>query len=372
MNLTRFKIIVFLLLISSSVFSQIRKYSNEFMNIGVGGRGLGLSNATSASVSDVYAGYYNPAGLARINNSFQVGLMHTEYFAGIAKYDYGAFAVPFANKTKVLGFSFFRFGIDDIPNTLFLVGPDGSINYNNITSFSAADYAFMFHYAQSFKKAPGLTIGGTAKIIHRNIGKFANSTGFGVDLGLQYHIKGVRIGLMLRDITTTFNAWRFNFTDAEKQVLLATNNELPKNSLEQTAPLISLGLGYQIGIKNKVFITPEVNLLMSTDGKRNVLLPGKPVSLDIAAGLEISLWNIGFLRTGVGNIQRYYAEDGKRNFSVSPSVGAGVKIKVVSLDYSLTNLTALNGSQDNGLYSHVISLRADINVKPKKNKTISK
>lgn len=362
---TRILVLVLSFSCSIQMEAQIRKYSNEFMNIGVGARGLGMSNANTASTDDIYAGYYNPAGLANINNSFEVGLMHTEYFAGIAKYDYGAVAVPFANRKKVVGFSFFRFGIDDIPNTLFLVGPDGSINYNNITSFSAADYAFLFHYAQQFEKVPGLSVGGTAKVIYRKIGKFANSTGFGIDLGIQYRKKGWRVGLMLRDITTTFNAWRFNFTDAEKQVLIATNNQLPKNSLEQTAPLVSVGLGYQFGIKNKLFITPEINLLVSTDGKRNVLLPGKPMSLDISAGMEVNLFNIGYLRAGVGNIQRYYAEDGKRNFSVSPSVGAGVKIKVVSIDYSLTNLTSISGSRDNGLYSHVISLKVGINVKSK-------
>jgi hypothetical protein len=136
----------FLILLSHFGFSQaqIRKYSNEFLNIGVGARGLGMSNATTASTEDVYSGYYNPAGLANINNNLQVGLMHTEYFAGIAKYDYGAFAVPFANKNKVVGFSFFRFGIDDIPNTLFLIGPDGSINYNNITSFLYSRLCFPF------------------------------------------------------------------------------------------------------------------------------------------------------------------------------------------------------------------------------------
>jgi hypothetical protein len=346
-------------------FAQIRKYSNEFMNIGVGARGLGMANATVATTSDVHSGFYNPAGLVHIKESFQVGLMHSEYFAGIAKYDYGAVAVPIRQKNMAVGFSFFRFGIDDIPNTLFLVGPDGSLNYNNITSFSAADYGFLFHFAQKFEKIKGLSVGGSAKIIYRKIGKFASATGFGIDLGLQYRYRGARIGLMLKDISTTFNAWRFTFTEDEKLALLSTNNDLPRNSIEQTAPMLTLGAGYKINIKDKVTVTPEVNLIFNTDGRRNVLLPIDPVSLDLSAGMEIGLWKIGFLRAGVGNIQRYYAEDGKRKYSVSPSVGAGVKIKLVALDYSLTNLTSLSGSRDNGLYSHVISLRLDINVRQK-------
>ncbi len=365
-NNLRFLFLSILLgVVSVQSSAQIRKYSNEFMSIGVGARGLGLGNATVASASDVHAGFYNPAGLVHIKQSFQVALMHSEYFAGIAKYDYGSVAVPIRQKNMTVGFSFFRFGIDDIPNTLFLVGPDGSLNYNNISSFSAADYGFLFHFASKIGKIKGLSVGGTAKIIYRKIGKFANATGFGIDLGMQYRIKGARIGLMLKDISTTFNAWRFNFTDAEKQVLLVTNNTLPKNSIEQTAPMLTLGVGYQVNIKDKVLITPEFNLIFNTDGRRNVLLPIDPVSLDLSAGMEISLWKIGFVRAGVSNMQRYYAEDGKRHFSVSPSVGAGVRIKVVEVDYALTNLTSISGSKDNGLYSHVISLRLDINVKSK-------
>ena len=355
-------------LIVTQVFSQgeIRKYTNDFLNIGVGARGLGMGNAQVASTEDVYSGYYNPAGLANIDNTFQLGLMHSEYFAGIALYDYASVAVPLPDKKRVLGFSFFRFGVDNIPNTLFLYGPDGSINYGNISSFSTADYAFMLHYAQKFN-IPGLTAGGTVKIIYRSLGPFGSAVGFGIDLGLQYRKGGWRAGVMLRDITNTFDAWSFTLTDAQKQILLQDSNQLPKNSIEYAPPSIILGGAYEVNIKNKFYILPEINLLFSTDGKRNVLLPGKPISMDAVAGLELNYAKIGYIRIGVSNIQQYYAENGKRNYSVSPSIGAGIRIKVIAIDYTLTNLTAIQGSsQNNGLYSHVISLRLDINVKQKK------
>jgi hypothetical protein len=347
----------------------VRKYSNEFLNIGVGARGFAMSNAQVATVSDIYSSYYNPAGLMNIDNTFQLAVMHSEYFAGIAKWDYVSVAVPFQNKKRVLGFSFYRFGVDDIPNTLFLVQPDGTVDYSKITSFSAADYAFMLHYAQMLP-VKGLSIGGSVKVIYRHVGKFGKAVGFGIDAGLQYRLKGWRFGLMARDISSTFNAWSMSFTDAEKQVLLQTNNELPKNSLEVTTPMIFLGAGYEANIKNKFFIIPEVNFAFSTDGKRNVLLPGKPISVDLNVGLELKYQPAAevdvAIRTGVGNIQRNTNEFGKKRTTVSPNIGAGVHFRFISLDYALTNLTTIKEADGGaGLYSHVISLKLGINKKDK-------
>jgi hypothetical protein len=65
--------------------------------------------------------------------------MHAEYFAGIGKYDFAGIAFPSANNKRTIAITGLRFAVDDIMNTLFLVEPDGSINYNNIQSFSSAD-----------------------------------------------------------------------------------------------------------------------------------------------------------------------------------------------------------------------------------------
>lgn len=343
----------------------VRKYSNDFLNIGVGGRGLGMSNAQTASVEDVYAAYYNPAGLARIDQTFQLGYMHNEYFAGIAKYDYGSVAVPIQQKKRVIGFSFFRFGIDDIPNTLFLIGPDGTVNYDNIRSFSAADYAFLLSYAQKLP-IKGLTVGGNVKIIYRRIGSFAQAYGFGIDAGVQYQYKKWKFGFTGRDISSTFNSWTFGFTEAEKKVLLQTNNTLPSNSEELTLPTFILGAAYEASIKNKFFILPEINFNLTTDGKRNVLVRGKPISMDMNFGLELNYARIGYLRMGIGNIQRVTSDDGKTKTSFSPNLGAGFRIKVIAIDYALTNLNTLGSlSSGVGLYSHVVSLRLDISKRNK-------
>ena len=123
----------------TAVSAQFRKYSNEFLNIGAGARGLAMGSSQVASVKDGTAGYWNPAGLVNIKDHPNVNVMHAEYFAGIGKYDYASIAFPVSGNKKAIGISALRFAVDDIMNTLFLVEPDGSINYNNIQAFSSAD-----------------------------------------------------------------------------------------------------------------------------------------------------------------------------------------------------------------------------------------
>src|SRR5437868_6917644 len=80
---------------------------------------------------------------------------------------------------------FLSIGVDNIPDTSELIDPSGNIDYSRLKSFSAADYAFLFSYA--FRtKVQGLQLGGSAKIIHRNVGDFAHAWGFGLDAGAQY------------------------------------------------------------------------------------------------------------------------------------------------------------------------------------------
>ena len=71
------KKITLLILLFVSLFANsqsIRKYSNEFLNIGVDASALGMSNAVTANTADVNACYWNPAGLINLENK-QVAAM---------------------------------------------------------------------------------------------------------------------------------------------------------------------------------------------------------------------------------------------------------------------------------------------------------
>ena len=163
------KRILFLLFCTISMVSfaqTLRKYSNEFMNIGVDAASLAMSNAVVASTNDVNSGYWNPAGLLNLEDG-QVALMHASYFANIAQYDYIAYAKPIDDRSA-WGISMIRFGVDDILNTTQLIDNNGVIDYNRISKFSTADYGFTFSYARKLP-VQGFQYGVNSKVIRRII-----------------------------------------------------------------------------------------------------------------------------------------------------------------------------------------------------------
>ena len=330
------------------------KYSNEFLNIGVGARALGMSNSVIASTDDVTSGYWNATGLLNIDSDLQVGLMHSEYFAGIAKYDYGAIAKKIDDKSA-MAFSFIRFGVDNIPNTTELIDAQGNIDYDRITYFSAADMAFIFSYAR--KISDKLDIGGSGKIIHRKVGDFAKSWGFGIDFAATYQLGNWKVAALTRDITTTFNAWSFSLTDQMIEVFDRTDNDIPENGLEITMPRIILAAMRQWKIGKSFTYLAELDVDLTTDGKRNVLIVGDPISIDPHVGMELGFKNIVFVRAGLGNVQKVTEITGKEVMTLQPNIGIGVKLKGISLDYALTDI----GDASVALYSNVFSLRFNLN-----------
>ncbi len=353
-------IIVFIIALSLSIngFAQVRKYSNSFLDIGVGARALGMSNSYITSVNDVTAGYWNPAGLLGLGSQYQGALMHYENFGGLTKYDYGAYAMRL-DSSSVFGVSLIRSGVDNIPNTTELIDANGNIDYNRITYFSAVDFAFIASYAKTMK-IPGLRVGANVKVIRRKIGDFAGAWGFGLDAGAQYDYKKWKFAVMARDVTTTFNAWTYNLSDEMKAVFNATGNVIPENSLEITLPKILMGSARKFDFTPKISLLAEVDFDAIFGGKENVMIQSNAVNIDPHFGLEASYMNLIFLRAGLGNYYTYLNAAGASVQKIQPNIGVGVKIKAVTIDYALADV----GSQV-VQYSNVFSIKVDINKKRK-------
>jgi hypothetical protein len=325
------------------------KYSNDFLNIGVGARSFAMGNATVASVSDETAVYTNPANLTLLQSPINIGLMHSEHFAGLSSYDFGTVAIR-TKGNSALAFSIIRLAVDNIPNTTELIDNNGNLRFDRITAFSAADYAFTLSYAHKMD-IEGLSIGGNVKIINRIAGDFAKATGFGIDLGARYQMGKLSLGFMARDITTTFNSWTYSL-DNLKEVFLITGNQVPEESTEITMPRFILASAYKLELGKGFDLLGELNLSLSTDGQRNVLVSADPVSIDPQLGIEAGYKGIVYLRGGINNIQKEYNSDKTSYTTLMPNMGIGIHIKKFRFDYALTDLGDVSGAG----FSHVFSL----------------
>ncbi len=329
-----------------------RKYSNEFMNIGVDAAAFGMSNAVVASSADVNSGYWNPAGLVNLEDK-QISLMHASYFANIANYDYAAFAMPLDDRSAV-GLSVIRFGVDDILNTTRLIDDQGNIDYNRISLFSTADYGITFSYA---RKLPldGFNYGINAKVIRRIIGDFASSWGFGLDAGVQFKNDKWMFGLMARDITTTFNAWAIDeekFAEIQGAVE-GQNQELPETT-EITIPKLQLGMARKFIYRHDFSLLAEVDFNFRFT-ETNDVISTSFASITPSLGLEFGYIEMVFVRAGVGNFQNTQQLDGSDSVGFQPNIGVGFKYKGIYVDYALTDI----GDQSVALYSNVFSLKLD-------------
>ena len=336
------------------------KYSNEFLNLGVGARALGMGKVQVSLADDATAGYWNPAGLANQTRKYDGVLMHSELFSGVVKNDYAAFSMPLDDKSAI-GVSVLRLGVDNIADTRNIINEYGYIDYSKIEYFSVADYALLLSYARKVSRVEGLSVGANGKIIYRNIGKFARGYGFGIDAGVQYNHKGWNLGLMARDITTTFTQWTINADEYQKglnSTIANGKDPIPTNSAEITLPRFVLGVGRRFELPKQFSALVAADLETTTDGQRNTPISTKSVSVDPRLGLELGYKNLVFLRGGAGNYQKI------QGFAPNPSggytsswkgqytLGAGVAVSGLRVDLALSRLAVEklgNSAQTNSL-----------------------
>ncbi|MEY3416285.1 MAG: hypothetical protein RL060_396, partial [Bacteroidota bacterium] len=212
-------------------------------------------------------------------------------------------------------------------------------------------------YARKNFKITGLNVGANFKIVYRNVGDFANAWGFGLDAGAQYKWRKWMLGVMLKDVTSTYNMWSIN-SELLRAAYAQTNNTLPSNSVEVTLPKMILGGAHQFKINEKIGLLAALEADFTFDGKRNTLVKSTLVSVDPKFGLEADYQKLVFVRAGLGNVQQL-----KKNFSnakyfvAQPNFGIGVKVFMFNIDYALTTLVGLSNES---VYSNVISIKVNI------------
>lgn len=296
--------------------TTIGKYAGEFLAIGIGGRPLGMGGAFTAMANDVSAAFYNPAGLADLNYP-QAALMHDERYGKLVNYNYGGVAIPYGSQ-YTFGLAVTRLGVDGIPDTrnalvdrlgnvIYDINSESQIDPSKVTEFSNQDWVFYFSAAKRY--SDNLLIGANIKFISRSIAEYS-AFGVGLDVGAIYlPSENVRLGASIQDVTTTLVAWSTG------------RNEL-------ISPTLKIGGAYSYLLTPVISIAPALDFDVRFENRRFASqFHVGPVSFDPHAGVELGYKNVVFVRGGYNDVKQI-------------TVGAGIKLPKLNIDYSFARFTA--------------------------------
>lgn len=162
---------------NSDIHENAGTRAMTFLKIGVGAKAIGMGESQVAATDDLYASFWNPAGLSKLEKP-QLALMHNEWFAEINQ-EFVGIALPIG-KSNTVGISanFLSFG--DIQ------GRDQDGNLTEI--FHPYDLAMVLSYARGFGKT--LAAGINAKYIREQISD-ENGIGIAFDFGGLYSFSNV-------------------------------------------------------------------------------------------------------------------------------------------------------------------------------------
>lgn len=359
--MTRFLLALLLLCsLSFKVYSQsaLAKYGGDFLSTGAGARALGMGSTHSALANDVTAAYWNVAGLSRLKNN-EVMYMHSERFDGIVGYDYGAAAMPLKNGNGAIAISFFRQGVDNIANTLNAWDPNrgdsgGPVENpeDYITKFSATDLGFYFSYATI--KSEQLSYGLSAKIVHHHLGPFADAWGYSLDVGAQYHTRFADYGFSINDVTTMQKMWDVNENELEALNTIF-GDTVSTGQNEYVLPSVKMGISKTFAFSNFDLITAIDTDLFFENRKAYYMNIGR-MSIEPHIGSEITYKKRVSFRAGLTD----FVDDPESGFTVSPTLGMGLKLSIFTLDYGFTSFA---GTTSDLGYTHRISLKFDLKRK---------
>jgi len=205
-----------ILFLLTCLFCWVNLSQAGFMDLGAGGRPLGMGHAFVGLANDVNAVYYNPAGLIQIRK-VEFSFMYAPLFLGLTDGSnitdyYGAYAQPLDKNSAVGGAWIGR----------SLVGP----------GYTAGEMLYqenMFYASYARRIIEKLTVGISLKIPYRQYGADAYNTTYGVgddgqankgqdttfangyskigvsfDAGVLYELtKNISVGVMLQDFYST-------------------------------------------------------------------------------------------------------------------------------------------------------------------------
>jgi hypothetical protein len=276
-------------------------YTAEVLTKGAGARPLAMGGAFVGAANDATAAFWNPAGLALIDD-IEITTMHATQsdlqsydFANIAfKTDFGSYA-----------FSYLQLGVDGI-----------DITGSNPTILGTTQYSDKAELISGgWKLGNQIAIGATLKVLQTNA-YTASAFGFGSDIAILYKpFKELGIGLVGRDVLGgSYVSW----------------SNTPTNPTQVLSPSVTLGLAYtkEFGKRTEAGKAPVPGSTLSVNLDVDTLYAGEALN-NYHFGVEY--WYRQFVALRAGFETKGFQFD---NDSFTPSAGVGVWAYLFEIDYA--------------------------------------
>lgn len=315
------KIFIPLTLIFAVVVSQINLYSQifreiskvgttagQFLKIAPGARALGMGGAYVGISDDIYAVYYNPAGVAINKGNGQVAFNHTQWLADV-NYDFAAVSL----NIESFGSLFFsvtslRVPEDKVRTFEF---PEGNGQY-----WDAGSVAFAVGYAKSLTDR--FSIGFNAKYIKESIWS-SSASGFALDVGTYYitPFNDLVIGASITNFGTKMQLdgrdIQINY-DPDNNITTGPNNVPAKFAMDQYDLPLTFRIGFSMDVIKSRYIRVKTALDATHPNDNNEYLN---------AGIEFAYDELLFIRGGYKSILLNNSEQ-------SFTIGAGINYEMNS------------------------------------------
>jgi len=294
-NFLTFLIMTFILTLFLLFSSQAADISNKKINenagtssaqilkISVGAKAVGMGESNVAVADDVYASYWNPAGLSYVETS-QIGFMHNEWFEDI-RYEFLGYVQPLRDFATISG-SIAYINMGELDKTDEAGNDKGKFN----------PYDILLALSIGKRLNESIALGFNFKFLQENIDE-ESAQSFSMDIGGLYLIPNSKLIL-------GFNIQHIG----PKMKFIDESFSLPLN--------VKLGGSYKL-IGNSLILAADLN--RPKDGDINTSL-----------GMEYKVMGIVNLRAGY----RYSMGGNDLGAMSGLRTGIGIEIRDYKLDYA--------------------------------------
>jgi hypothetical protein len=293
----------------------------QFLSIVSDARAAGMGEAMNSLQSFSSSLFFNPAGMAGMQNFIEISASSNQWIADIKHYTLGIALSPFEGRYGVMGFSVQSVNYGDFYGTRYR--SDLDLGYEDTGIFSVSALAVGLGYAKELTDR--FSIGGQVRWVRQNLGESdipSHSTNDTINPGY-YVADTIRVSNKLSPFVFDFGT---QFKTGIKSLVFGMSVRNFSQDVKFANEGFQAPLVFTIGISMNVLDIIDVNpqqhvLTMSVDASH---YRDHPEQLKI--GVEYRLMNILFLRGG------YITNNDESGISY----GIGVSQYNVAIDYAYT------------------------------------